>query len=84
MKTYCYLLECADGSFYCGWTVDPQKRLMKHQSGKGGRYTRSRLPVRLVFFEVFQDRGQAMRREREIKKMTRAQKKTLVKGFNPD
>lgn len=78
------MLECADGSFYCGWTVDPQKRLMKHQSGKGGRYTRSRLPVRLVFFEVFQDRGQAMRREREIKKMTRAQKKTLVKGFNPD
>jgi putative endonuclease len=84
MKTYCYLLECADGSFYCGWTVDPQKRLMKHQSGKGGRYTRSRLPVRLVFFEVFQDRGQAMCREIEIKKMTRAQKITLVKGFKQD
>ena len=74
MNTYCYLLKCVDGSFYCGWTVDPARRLWQHQSGKGSRYTRSRLPVQLVYCEQFQDREQAMRRETEIKKMTHAQK----------
>ena len=77
MKTYCYLLKCVDGSFYCGWTVDPARRLWQHQAGKGSRYTRSRLPVQMVYCEQFQDRQQAMRREREIKNMTHAQKFNL-------
>jgi putative endonuclease len=80
-KTYCYLLECADGSFYCGWCIDPHKRLVKHQSGTGSRYTRSRLPVKLVYFEECSDRSQAMRREWEIKKMTRPQKMSLIRSF---
>jgi len=80
MKTYCYLLECADGSFYCGWTLDPARRLMEHQSGKASRYTRSRLPVKLIYCEQFRSRSQAMRREKEIKQLTHGQKQNLVTG----
>lgn len=84
MNTYCYLLKCADGSFYCGWTVDPARRLRQHQCGKGSRYTRSRLPVQLVYCEQFQDREQAMRREREIKKMSHVKKFNLGVGADDD
>jgi putative endonuclease len=78
MTCYCYLLECADGSYYTGWTADPKRRLAQHLAGRGSRYTRSRLPVRLVYLEPQPDRSAAMRRERAIKVMGRAKKKQLI------
>lgn len=84
MNTYCYLLECADDSYYCGWTTDPARRLAQHQSGQASRYTRTRLPVKLVYCEKFRTRSQAMQREWQIKHMTRDQKKVLIGRKNDD
>ena len=78
MPFFCYLLECSDGSYYCGWTMDLEKRVQAHSSGKGARYTRSRLPIKLVFSEEFDDRSSAMRRECEIKGKNHREKKALV------
>ena len=75
---YTYILECADGSYYTGWTVDPEKRLAAHNAGTGAKYTRSRRPVRMVYREAYEDRRQAMRREYAIKQLTRAQKAALI------
>ena len=75
---YVYMLRCADGSFYTGWTTDLNKRIETHNSGKGAKYTRSRRPVELIYHEVYQDKLKAQGREREIKKMTRAEKEKLV------
>ena len=75
---YVYLLECADGSFYCGWTNDLVKRVAAHQSGKGGKYTRSHLPVRLAYYETAASKEAALRREAAIKKLTHAQKLQLI------
>ncbi|MEZ0397209.1 MAG: GIY-YIG nuclease family protein [Anaerolineales bacterium] len=77
---YCYLLVCADDTYYTGWTTDPARRLHQHNAGRGARYTRSRLPVRLVYVEQLPDKVSALRRERAIKKMSRAQKKKLIQG----
>ena len=79
-KNYAYLLRCADGSLYAGWTNDLEKRLATHQSGKGGKYTKAHLPVELVYHEVFATKEDAMRREWEIKQMTKAQKEALVEA----
>jgi putative endonuclease len=75
---YCYIVECADGTYYTGWTVDPERRVSVHNKGRGARYTRMRLPVKLVYVEVQPDRTTAMKRERAIKKMTRDKKKKLI------
>lgn len=75
---YVYLLECGDGSLYCGWTNDLAKRVAAHQSGRGGKYTRSHLPVRLVYCETADSREAAMRREAAIKKLTHTQKMQLI------
>jgi len=82
MTCYCYLLECSDGSFYCGWTMDLKRRLKMHSSGKGARYTRTRLPVKLIYSKVFSDRAEARHRERLIKRMTHADKKKLMESFH--
>ncbi len=74
---YCYIVECADGTYYTGWTIDPEKRLAIHNKGRGARYTRARLPVKLVYVEEQSDQRSAMKRERAIKKMTREEKKKL-------
>ena len=74
-----YLLRCNDGTLYCGITNDLQKRVALHNSGKGAKYTRSRLPVRVVYQEKVGTRGDALKREREIKKMTKSQKESLAK-----
>ena len=76
---YTYILECADGTLYCGWTNDLEKRLKAHNEGKGAKYTRARLPVTLVYFEEFETSQEAQRREYEIKQLTRAQKLSLIK-----
>lgn len=75
---YVYLLRCEDGSLYCGWTTDLERRLRVHNSGKGAKYTRSRLPVELVYWEALENRTQALIREWHIKNMTREEKLQLV------
>lgn len=78
-KNYTYMLRCRDGSLYTGWTTDLEKRVAVHNSGKGGKYTRSRLPVELAYYEIFDTKEEAMRREAEIKKLSKAAKEKLVK-----
>lgn len=75
---FCYIVECADGSYYTGWTTDPEGRLQAHNAGRASRYTRTRRPVRLVMLEAQTDRSTAMKRERAIKALTRAQKLKLI------
>ena len=75
---YCYIVECADGTYYTGWAVDPERRVTVHNKGRGARYTRMRRPVKLVYIEAQPDRTTAMKRERAIKKMTRDGKKKLI------
>jgi putative endonuclease len=77
-KNYVYLLRCADDTLYCGWTNDLDKRIKVHQSGKGAKYTRSRLPVSLAYYEEFETATEAQKREYEIKQMTRQQKIKLI------
>ncbi len=78
---YVYLLRCSDDSLYCGWTTDLTSRLAAHNSGRGAKYTRSRLPVELVYREALPDRGGAMRREAQIKALTRAEKLALIQEY---
>ena len=78
---YVYLLRCADGSLYCGWTTDLERRLRVHNSGKGAKYTRSRLPVELVYWESFEDRTQALSREWHLKRLSREEKLQLAAGW---
>lgn len=78
MENYTYIVRCADGTLYTGWTNNLEKRLRAHNSGKGAKYTHARTPVSLVYWEAFQTRQEAMRREWEIKRLTRAQKDALV------
>ncbi|HZY03162.1 MAG TPA: GIY-YIG nuclease family protein [Anaeromyxobacteraceae bacterium] len=75
-----YLLRCADGTLYAGATNDLERRLSRHAAGTGARYTRSRLPVRLVLEIPCRGRGGALRREAALKAMTRAQKLALVRS----
>ena len=73
-----YIVECADGSYYCGWTNDLNKRLAAHNAGKGAKYTKPRLPVKLVYQEEFSTKEEAMSREWHIKQLTRSQKEALI------
>ena len=75
---YTYILECNDGSLYCGWTNDVHKRLRDHNEGNGGKYTRAHLPVKLAYYEAFETKAEAMKREYEIKQLSRAQKLKLI------
>ena len=75
---YCYIVECSDGTYYTGWTTDPQRRVATHNKGRGAKYTKMRLPVKLVYMEEQPDRNTAMKRERAIKKMTRDKKRQLI------
>ncbi len=77
---YCYIVECADGTYYTGWTVDPQRRVALHNKGRGAHYTRTRGPVKLVYVEELPDRKSAMKREIAIKKMKRGTKMRLIGG----
>lgn len=75
---YTYILRCADGTFYVGWTNNLEHRLACHNAGQGAKYTRSRLPVELVYHESFATKGEAMRRECALKRLTRTQKEQLI------
>ena len=76
---YTYLLECADKTFYCGWTNDLEKRVNTHNMGRGAKYTKPRRPVVLVYYEAFETKREAMSREAAIKRMTRKEKEALVR-----
>lgn len=78
MPFYCYMVECANGSYYTGWSVDPQKRSIVHNSGNGSRYTRMNRPVRLVYVEELPDRSSAQKREVELKRLDHEQKRMLI------
>lgn len=75
---YTYLVRCADGSLYCGWTNHLEQRIQAHNEGRGAKYTKSRRPVSLVYYEEFATRREAMQRESAIKKLTRKEKLQLV------
>lgn len=74
---YTYILKCADGSFYTGWTNHLEQRVAAHNKGTGAKYTRSRRPVALYYYETWPSKEAAMRREREIKQLTHQQKSQL-------
>lgn len=80
MECYTYVVRCSDGTLYTGWTNDLPKRIAAHNAGKGAKYTRSRLPVVLVYAECHADKISAMRREYRIKRMTRAEKDALIES----
>ena len=75
---FVYLLRCSDGSLYCGWSTDPERRLRQHQAGTASRYTRRRLPVELVWTKACADRSEALREEIRIKRLPPAEKRRLV------
>ena len=77
MSWYVYMLRCRDGSLYTGYTDDPVRRLAVHNSGKGAKYTRSRLPVTLAYSEEHPDKSAAMKREAAIKRLKKPQKEAL-------
>ena len=79
---YTYIVKCSDGSFYTGWTNNVEKRVKAHNEGKGAKYTKSRRPVELIYYEEFQTKEEAMSREYTIKRMTRQKKELLVRGKN--
>jgi len=84
MAYFCYILECADGSFYTGISTDPMRRERQHNAGQGARYTRMHRPVRLVYIEPQPDHASALKRELAIKRLTHAKKKALVEKQNCD
>ena len=77
---YTYLLQCADGSLYCGWTNCLWERVKFHNEGRGAKYTRGRRTVELVYFEEFATKQEAMQREAAIKRLTRQEKEKLVES----
>ena len=78
MNWFVYMLRCADDSLYTGYTNDVKRRETVHNTGKGAKYTKSRLPVRLVYWEGFEERSDALKRECAIKKLTKKQKEALI------
>jgi len=81
---FVYMVRCADSTFYTGYARDPHARVEVHNAGKGAKYTRSRRPVWLVYSEPCESRGAAMKREHELKRLSRTSKETLIAGSCPD
>ena len=81
---YVYLLECCDKTLYCGYTTDFAKRVAKHNQGKGAKYTKGRLPVRLVYKESYNSKTEALKREYNIKQLSRERKLALIEKENKD
>ena len=80
-NNYTYILKCADGSLYCGWTNNLEKRLSAHNAGTASKYTRTRRPVEIAYFEQFETKQEAMSREYHIKRLTREEKLKLIDMF---
>ena len=79
-----YILKCGDGSLYTGWTNDLERRLQTHAAGRGARYTRSRLPVELVYAEILPTKSEALRREAALKRLRRIKKLELIQNYGTD
>lgn len=77
---YTYIVKCSDKTFYTGWTNDLEKRIEMHNSGKGAKYTKARLPVELVYYEAFDTKEEAMSREWHIKSLSRSEKQKLIEA----
>lgn len=77
-NNFTYIVECSDHTLYTGWTNDLEKRIRAHNEGKGAKYTKSRRPVKLVYFEAFATKEEAMSREYRIKRMSRQEKLALL------
>ena len=82
-KHFVYILLCSDSTLYTGWTTDLENRIKAHNSGNGAKYTRSRLPVELVYYEEFETPNEAQKREYQIKHLTREEKLELIKKAEP-
>ena len=82
MDNYVYIVQCRDGSLYTGWITDVEKRVAAHNAGTGAKYTKSRHPVTLVYFEALDSKSEAMKREAAIKKLTRSEKLELIISNN--
>ncbi|MCL2026355.1 MAG: GIY-YIG nuclease family protein [Leptospirales bacterium] len=80
MKGYMYILECANGNYYTGSTINLDKRLVQHQNGEGANFTKKHLPVKLVYFEEYQRIGQAFYREKQVQGWSRKKKEALING----
>lgn len=80
-ENYTYILECADGTLYCGWTNHLKERVAAHNAGKGAKYTKSRRPVILVYYEEYETKSEALRREAAIKKLSRQEKLRMIRQF---
>lgn len=80
--SYTYILLCSDNTLYTGWTVHLENRINTHNKGKASKYTRARLPVQLVYFEIFENKIDAQKREYAIKQLTRKQKLKLMDTYN--
>lgn len=81
---YTYILKCNDDTLYTGWTNNLEKRIKDHNDGKGAKYTKTRRPVELVYYEKFETKEEAMKREYAIKQLTREEKKTLIEKYPLD
>ncbi len=79
---YVYIIRCKDDTLYTGWTVDLNKRINMHNLGKASKYTRARLPVQLVYFEKFNNKIDAQKREYAIKQLSKQQKLKLIENYN--
>ena len=77
-RNYTYMVRCQDGSLYTGWTNDIEHRIEAYNSGRGAKYTKARRPVKLVYYETFLTKQEAMKREYEIKRMTKREKESLL------
>ena len=75
----CYIVECRGGELYCGYSNNVEKRVSNHNKGCGAKYTKTRLPVKLVYTECFDSKSEAMKREYQIKQLTRQQKLKLIR-----
>ncbi|MDO4313769.1 MAG: GIY-YIG nuclease family protein [Eubacteriales bacterium] len=75
---YTYIVKCRDGSLYTGWTTDVERRIKEHNEGRGAKYTNSRRPVELVYYETFETKIEAMKREYAIKQLSREEKEKLI------
>ena len=82
MDNYMYIVECSDQSLYTGWTNDLSKRMKAHNAGRGAKYTKSRRPVKLCYWEAFDTKQEAMSREAQVKRLTRAQKLELIQKID--
>lgn len=81
-RNYTYMVKCSDGTLYTGWTTDLEHRVKAHNDGEGAKYTRSRRPVELVYYEEYATKVEVMKREYSIKQLTRKQKEKLIENKN--